>query len=157
MTTSTAVSFPLFSALRGIAVALAFLAFCPALAAADAKNFNGHYELAAAKSDRTFSLDIKQKAKDDRVTLSFSAAMADGTGSAPDATGQGDIDDGVLNFKFKDSYNNEGTGTLEFKKDAYQLTLTVVKVADPSPFHFYGSMLLKLTSGRDGSPLPSQK
>ena len=69
--------------------------------------------------------------------------MSDGTGSAPDATGKGEVDDGILSFKFKDSYNNEGTGTLELKKKGYYLTLTVTKVVDSAPFHFYGSMLLK--------------
>ena len=112
---------------------------------ADSKeiNFNGHYELAAAKSDRSFSLDVKQK--DDRATISFSAAMADGSGSAPDATGKGEIEDGVLSFKFKDSYDNEGTGTLVLKNHAYHLTLTVTKVVDFAPLHFYGGMLLKQT------------
>ena len=36
--------------------------------------------------------------------------MADGSGAAPDAEGAGEIEDGVLSFKFKDSFDNEGTG-----------------------------------------------
>jgi len=156
MTTSATHSFPLFLLFRGIVAALALLAVGFSPVSADEKNFNGHYELAAAKPDRSFSLDIKQQEKHDSATVSFSAAMADGSGSAPDATGKGDVDDGVLTFKFKDSYNNEGTGTLEFKKNAYHLTLTVIKVVDPSPFHFYGSMLLKLSSSKDSSSTPSQ-
>lgn len=123
---------------------LALLGLVSIQAPADEKNFNGHYELDAVKPDRSFSLDVKQK--DDHATISFSAAMNDGSGSAPDATGQGDVDDGVLSFKFKDSFNNEGTGTLTFKSHAYQLSLTVTKVVDPGPFHFYGSMPLKMTS-----------
>jgi hypothetical protein len=135
--------------LRRIAILAAVIAalFATPLVHADSKviNYNGHYELAAAKSDRSFSLDVKQKARDDDATISFSAAMADGTGAAPDATGKGEVEDGILTFKFKDSYNNEGTGIFNFKNKAYHLTLTVTKVVDPAPFHFYGSMLLKQT------------
>jgi len=130
---------------RWAALAVALLGLCSGRASASEKNFNGHYELAAAKSDRSFSFDVKQKDRDDRATISFSAAMSDGSGSAPDATGKGDVDDGVLSFKFKDSYNNEGTGMLQFKNKAYHLILTITKVVDPAPFHFYGSMLLKQT------------
>jgi hypothetical protein len=72
--------------------------------------------------------------------------MADGSGAAPDATGRGEVEEGVLSFKFKDSYNNEGTGTLVLKNHAYHLTLTVTKVVDFAPFHFYGGMLLKQTT-----------
>ena len=107
------------------------------------KDYSGHYELAAVKPNRSFSLDVKQK--DDRATISFSAAMTDGSGAAPDATGRGHVEDGVLSFKFKDSFNNEGTATLEKKNNVYQLSLTVTKVVEPSPLHFYGSMLMKQT------------
>lgn len=52
--------------------------------------FTGHYELADAKSDRSFSLDVTQTGS--KVVLSFSAAMADGSGAAPDGDGKGEID-----------------------------------------------------------------
>jgi len=135
--------------LRGIVMlAAAFPAlFAASFADADSKaiNYSGHYEVAAIKSDRSFSLDVKQKPRDDDATISFSAAMTDGSGAAPDATGKGEVDDGVLSFKFKDSYDNEGTGTLVLKNHAYHLTLTVTKVVDFAPLHFYGGMLLKQT------------
>ena len=60
--------------------------------------------------------------------------------------GKGRVEDGVLSFKFKDSYNNEGTCTLESMPDGYHLSMTVTKVVDPLPFHFYGNVLLKKTA-----------
>jgi len=107
-------------------------------------SYNGHYELADAKAARTFSLDVKQTGS--RALISFSAAMSDGSGAAPDGEGKGHVEDGVLSFTFKDSYNNEGSCTLEFKKAGYHLNMIVIKVVDPSPFHFYGNVLLKKTS-----------
>jgi hypothetical protein len=109
-------------------------------------NYNGHYELFDPKASRAFSLDVKlTRAK---AEVSFSAAMADGSGAAPDGEGKGRVEDGVLSFAFKDSFNNEGTCTLTSMKDGYHLSMTVLKVVDPSPFHFYGTVLLKKTSGK---------
>jgi hypothetical protein len=109
-------------------------------------NYSGHYELADAKAARTFSLEVKQTGS--RANVSFSAAMADGSGAAPDGTGKGRVEDGVLSFDFKDSFNNEGTCTLESRTDGYHLSMTVIKVIDPGPFHFYGNVLLKKTSDK---------
>jgi hypothetical protein len=113
-------------------------------AAAMETHFSGHYELADVKAGRTFSLDIKQAGS--KAEISFSAAMADGSGAAPDGTGKGRVEDGVLSFAFQDSFKNKGTCTLQFMRDGYHLSMTVTKVVDPSPFHFYGNVLLKKTS-----------
>jgi hypothetical protein len=121
-------------------------------AASTETNYNGHYELADAKASRTFSLDIKQTHS--KADVFFSAAMADGSGAAPDGTGKGRVADGVLSFDFKDSFNNEGTCTLESKKDGFHLSITVIKVVDPGPFHFYGNVLLKKTSRQPESVKP---
>jgi hypothetical protein len=113
-------------------------------------NYNGHYEMVDLKAARVFSLKVKQTKHDADVT--FSAAMADGSGPAPDGAGKGRIEKGVLSFKFKDSFNNEGTCTLQPSLGAtpglYQLSITVTKAVDPSPFHFYGSVLLKKAPDR---------
>jgi len=109
-------------------------------------NYNGHYELIDAKGTRSFSLDVKQTGSS--ADISFSAAMTDGSGAAPDGTGKGHVEDGVLSFKFKDSFNNEGICTLEGKTNVYHLSITVTKAADPEPFHFYGNLPLKKTSDK---------
>jgi hypothetical protein len=113
----------------------------PARASAPDPNYNGHYELADAKAGRSFSLDVKQTKH--RAEVTFSAAMADGSGASPEGAGKGRVEDGVLSFKFKDSFNNEGTCTLQPAKKGYQLSITVTKVVEPKPFHFYGNVLLK--------------
>jgi hypothetical protein len=125
------------------------LIFCAIVgrAAATETNFAGHYELADTKAGRAFTLEVKQT-DSHRAEISFSAAMEDGSGSAPDGRGKGRIEDGVLSFKFKDSFNNEGTCTLASAKHGYQLNMVVIKVVDPSPFHFYGNVLLKKTASR---------
>jgi hypothetical protein len=115
-------------------------------AASKETNYNGHYELVDTKAARTFSLQVKQSGS--RAEVSFSAAMTDGSGAAPDGTGKGRVEDGVLSFSFKDSFNNEGTCTLQSRNDGYHLTMTVIKVVEPSPFHFYGNVLLKKTANK---------
>jgi len=131
-------------------IAVALLGILPGHAVSTKTNYNGHYELADAKG-RTFSLDVRQDHS--RATIAFAAAMADGSGAAPDGTGKGRVEDGVLSFDFTDTFKNEGTCTLEFGEDGYHLSMTVSKVVNPEPFHFYGNVLLKRTSSspRQGS------
>lgn len=112
--------------------------------------FTGHYELADKKANHSFSLDITQTAA--KADLSFSAAMADGSGAAPDGDGQGQMRSGVLTFTFKDSFENEGSGTLVKKKDVYHLTINVTKVVEPRPLRFYGEVLLRKTADKPQPP-----
>jgi hypothetical protein len=136
---------PNWSLRLAVVMAFVFGALCCQGLAAE-PNYNGHYELIDAKNSRSFSLDVKQTGS--RAQVSFSAAMADGSGAAPDGTGKGHVEDGVLSFKFKDSFKNEGTCTLEGKTNVYHLNIIVTKVADPGPFHFYGNLPLKKTSDK---------
>jgi len=138
--------------IRGRPGALALCAFLLAAALSGAvsgqtppenTNYNGHYEMVDVKAGRKFSLDVKQAGS--RAEVSFAAVMTDGSGAAPDGTGKGRVEDGVLSFAFKDNFSNEGTCTLELLKDGYHLSMTVLKVADPAPFHFYGTFLLRKT------------
>jgi hypothetical protein len=121
------------------------LVFSPVCAASTTDpNYSGHYELKDAKAARTFLLDVKLDGS--RANVSFSAEMADGSGAAPDGSGNGHVEDGVLTFKLKDSFNNECACTLTAKSDGYHLGMTVIKAVEPSPLHFYGNMLLQKTS-----------
>jgi hypothetical protein len=113
-------------------------------------NYNGTYELAGNRTDRVFSLDVKQAGS--RAKINFTASMADGSGAAPDAMGDGRIEDGVLSFRFKDSFANEGKGKLQVSKGIYQLDMVVTKVVDTAPLHFYASVLLTRISKRTISP-----
>jgi len=128
-----------------LALALAFPAH-----AAPPPNYNGSYELAGNRTDRQFVLEVRQEGS--RATIDFSAAMSSGSGAAPDAEGKGAIEDGVLSFKFKDSFDNEGTCKLLPSHGGYELDMVVTKVVEPSPLHFYGTLLLKKTSDRPLTP-----
>jgi hypothetical protein len=102
----------------------AMLAWATSLVGATAAtelNFTGHYVLNDAKAARTFSLDVTQTKT--RAVVAFTAAMADGSGAAPEGTGKGHVE-----------------------KDGYALVMTVAKVVDPGPLHFYGTFDLKRAS-----------
>jgi hypothetical protein len=115
-------------------------------ARADA-DYTGHYELADTKADYSFSLDATQTGSG--VHLTFSAAMADGSGAAPDGDGQGKVDaNGALKFTFKDSFDNAGSGTLVLAKDGYRLKLDPTTVVDPRALRLYGDAVLKKTADK---------
>jgi len=117
----------------------------------DSVSFTGHYEPVVAATDSVFALDISQSGA--QAEVSFSASLTDGSGAAPDAEGRGKVDaGGVLKFTFKDSFDNEGTGTLVRRPDGYHLHLDVSKVIDPRPTRFYGDLLLKKLSDKPASP-----
>jgi len=138
---------PLLALVMGL-----FLAAPASAAPAPKPDFTGSYELAGKRTDRVFSLEVQMKGR--RATVSFSTSMADGSGAAPDADGTGKVDDDVLSFQFKDSFNNEGTCRLRVLPNSslYQLDMTVTKVVEPSPLHFYGTLQLKKTSAKPASP-----
>jgi len=133
----------------GLGIAVVWAALCgtfSARASSTETDYNGHYELADVKAGRTFSLEVMQTGS--KADVAFSAAMADGSDAAPDGTGKGRVEDGILSFAFTDSFKNEGTCTLESRNGCYRLVMTVTKVTDPRPFHFYGTVLLKRTSNK---------
>ena len=138
---------PLFALLLGLLLAV------PASAAPAPKpDFNGNFVLAGKRTDRAFFLAVELNGR--RAKVNFSASMVDGSGASPDAEGTGKIDDGVLTFKFKDSFDNEGTCKLQLLPGSslYQLDMVVTKVVEPSPLHFYGTLQLKKTSVKPPSP-----
>jgi hypothetical protein len=129
-----------------------FAAVPASAAPAPKPDFNGSYELVGNRTDRAFRLEVRVDGK--RAKVSFSAFMADGSGAAPDAEGTGKLEDGALSFKFKDSFDNEGTCKLQLlpASEVYQLEMVVTKVVEPSPLHFYGTLQLKKTSDRPKNP-----
>jgi hypothetical protein len=113
-------------------------------------DYTGHYERTDTNSGAAFSLDITQTGI--KANVSFSAGREDGSGAAPDGGGEGTVDrKGVLTFKFTDSFNNEGTATLDREKDGYHLEMNVSSVAEPRAMSLYGSLLLKKTSAKPSS------
>jgi hypothetical protein len=114
---------------------------------AEVIDYTGHYELTNSNADWVFTIDITQTGS--KAAISFSASMVDGSGAAPDGDGEGVVGkDGVLTFKFKDSFNNEGTGTLVSGKDGYHLKMDMTTVVESRPLRFYGDVLLKKTANK---------
>jgi hypothetical protein len=110
-------------------------------------DFTGHYELADAKSDWSFSLDVTQAGT--KADISFSAANNDGSGAAPDGDGKGDLDStGILKFKFTDSFGNAGNATLSATKGGYRLKMNVTTAVEPRALRFYGDVMLKKTANK---------
>jgi hypothetical protein len=129
--------------------------FCALLgmtgARAGAVNYTGHYELADAKADYSFSLDVMQTGT--AVQFVFLAGMNDGSGAAPDGDGQGKVGpDGTLKFTFKDSFDNKGDGTLVARKNGYHLNLDPTTVADSRALRMYGDLLMKKTADKLAGP-----
>jgi hypothetical protein len=125
----------------------------PASAAPTVKpDYSGNFVLAGKRTDRAFFLAVDLKGR--RAKVNFSASMVDGSGASPDAEGAGKIEDDVLNFKFKDSFANEGTCKLRLLPGTsiYQLDMVVTKVVEPSPLHFYGTLQLQKTRAKTPSP-----
>jgi hypothetical protein len=114
-------------------------------------DYTGHYELADAKADSVFAIDITQTGT--TAEVSFSAAMVDGSGAAPDGEGHGAINAaGVLTFTFKDSFDDAGTGTLAAGPHGYILKLDPTTVAEPRTLRFYGTVLLNKTADKPQPP-----
>jgi len=112
--------------------------------AADAeKNFNGHYDLADAKADRVFSLEVEQTGQ--QTAISFFISSINGKGPVPSGKGKGTVEDGHLSFEFKDDFNNEGTCILEAVPGGYRIQMTITELADANVAHYYGNYLLKKT------------
>jgi hypothetical protein len=121
-------------------------ALCLAAQAADpaAETLTGHFE-PAKRTKAVFSLDVMQTGKSAKV--SFSAGNPDGSGAAPDGDAEGTVNaKGDLEFKWTDTFDNAGTGTLHRNGKLFQLSMKVSKAAEPRALAFYGDMTLKRTS-----------
>jgi hypothetical protein len=124
-----------------------------ALAAGAERDYSGKYELLPAHAwarKKGFELIVRQTGA--RATISFSAANVDGSGAAPDAEGKGQVKNGLLTFKFRDSFDNTGTGTLSLLRNGmFRLTMNPNKVRDSRALVHYGDLTLVPTEGREGN------
>jgi hypothetical protein len=118
-----------------------------AYASAVSVNYAGHYELVDNHPDRIFTLDLSQSGS--RVKVAFFAAVLNDPGAKPSGKGLGRVNEqGVLEFTFKDSFANEGIGTLEPASNGYRIEMRITKFVDPAPLHFYGDLTMKRTSDK---------
>jgi hypothetical protein len=101
---------------------------------ADKKFLNG---------EAVFEMSIEQSGN--AIKVSFDAAYNDAHGAAPDGEGQGKITGkNTLEFKWEDSFENSGTGTIKRTGDKITVSMNAMRVADSRCLVFYGdNMRLK--------------
>jgi hypothetical protein len=83
-----------------------------------------------------FQLTIEESGA--RTQVSFDAAWADGHGAAPEAEGPAMVSGNTLTFRFQDSFENSGTGTISRAGRDIIVSINATKVVEPRCLAFYG-------------------
>ena len=131
------------SCLRPICLG-AFLTLVTCLArAADSPSWAGEYADKKFLNGRAvFQLSIEQSGSAMQVT--FDAVYADGHGAAPEGQGSAKVSGNTLQFTFKDSFGNAGSGTITRAGEDIIVSIKPSHVADARCLAFYGqNMRLK--------------
>ena len=81
-------------------------------------------------------LRVRQSGRTAEVSLA--ASYGDGHGRAPEVEGDGTVDtDGVLRFRFSDSFHNEGTATFRREGRFYVLRVRPTSVVEQEALNMY--------------------
>ncbi|MEY2550174.1 MAG: hypothetical protein QOG12_318 [Verrucomicrobiota bacterium] len=89
-----------------------------------------------------FQLTIEESGN--KMKVSFDAAWVDAHGAAPEAEGPATVSGNTVTFKFEDSFQNSGTGTITRSGDDIIVSINPTHVAEPRCLAFYGkNMRLK--------------
>ena len=107
------------------------------LVAGEAPTFAGEYaDRKFLNGQAVFQMSLERSGN--TVSVWFSAGKNDGSGAAPEGQGKGKVSGkGVLEFKFEDSFNNAGTGTITRSGDDVTVSLKTTRVAEPRCLEFY--------------------
>ena len=126
---------------RQAATAILFLAAAAlTLRAADSAGWAGQYRDDKFLGGRAvFQLTIEQSGT--KMQVSFDAAWDDGHGAAPEAQGPATVSGNTLSFKFEDSFENSGTGTITRSGNDILVTLNPTHVVEPRCLAFYGKSI----------------
>jgi len=113
------------------------IAFALSVTAAEASNFAGEYaDKTFLNGQAVFQMSLEQSGN--TVSVWFSAGYNDGHGAGPEAEGNGKITPkGTVEFNFKDSAGNVGTGTVLRTGNDIVVSLKTTRVADPRCLVFY--------------------
>ena len=103
------------------------------------RNWTGEYaDRSFLNGQAVFQMSLNQSGN--TVSVWFSAGYSDGHGCGPDAEGKGKVTPkGTVDFTFRDSSNNAGTGTITRTEDGIIVSLRTRHVADPRCVQFYRS------------------
>jgi len=93
--------------------------------------------------EAVFQFSIEQSAN--AIKIAFDAAYNDAHGAVPDGEGQARITGkNTLEFKWEDSFENSGTGTITRVGDGIYVSMKTTRVVDSRCLPFYGqNMRLK--------------
>src|SRR3954469_10272119 len=124
---------------RNSCAAFLFLfALCFAARGGDAPGWAGQYRNDKFLGGRAvFQLTIEQSGS--AMQVSFDAAWNDGHGAAPEAQGPATVSGDTITFKFEDSFNNSGTGTIKRAGNDLVVSINPTHVAEPRCVAFYGN------------------
>jgi hypothetical protein len=134
---------------RYFAIALLTLALGTAIAiAAETPSFAGEYaDKKFLKNQGVFQMSLEQAGND--VSVFFSAVYHDGHGAAPEADGKGKVTSkGTVEFKWKDSFQNAGSGTIARAGADVIVSIKPTKVADSRCLEFYGGNIRLQPAGK---------
>jgi hypothetical protein len=122
---------------RAIAPLLSLLVAIVSAIAAQPSNFAGEYaDKSFLNGQATFQMSLEQSGS--TVTVWFSAGYNDGHGLQPVADGNGKITSkGTVEFAFKDSARNAGTGTITRAGNDIIVSLKTTRVADSRCLELY--------------------
>jgi hypothetical protein len=121
-----------------VAALLLFVSLCFAAQAGDATGWAGQYRDDKFLAGRAvIQLTIEQSGS--AMQVSFDAAWDDGHGAAPEAQGPAKISGDTLTFKFEDTFQNSGTGTIKRVGNDILLSINPTHVVEPRCLGFYGT------------------
>jgi hypothetical protein len=116
--------------------ALFLFAACLVVHAADSADWTGEYsDKNFLGGSAVFQLGIAQSGSGWQVT--FDAVHKDAHGAAPEAEGPGKISGNTLQFQWKDTFSNSGTGTITRAGNDIIVSLKPTHVAEARCLIFY--------------------
>src|SRR6267143_5447127 len=117
--------------------------------AAQPPNFAGEYaDKNFLNGQATFQMSLEQSAS--TVTVWFSAGYNDGHGLLPEADGSGKITPkGTVEFTFKDSARNAGTGTIARAGEDIIVSLKTTRIAESRCLELYRQNMRLRPAGKN--------
>jgi hypothetical protein len=138
--------------MRGVALFISIFLLVAALDTLSAEeNFSGEYaDKNLLNGQGEFKMSLQQSGG--IVSVWFSAGYNDGHGCGPEATGTGKINaKGTIEFTFRDSYKNAGTGRIAPAGDGIIVSFKTKKLSDSSCLEFYRQKMRLKRVGKSGS------
>lgn len=126
-----------FSPYRGTSLIIVFtLVTCLVARGGDASNWAGEFtDKSFLSGMAVFQMSINRTGNAWHVA--FDAVYKDGHGAAPEAEGPGKVSGNTLQFSFKDTFGNSGTGTITPAGDDIIVALKPAHVAEARCLVFY--------------------